>query len=70
MLPDVLAMSDAGITGHHGVVWIGHLAPAGTPVEVINKLNTEIVRIIFVKQLRTDTVRLGELIRRAGIQIQ
>jgi tripartite-type tricarboxylate transporter receptor subunit TctC len=31
-------MTEAGLPGYDAVVWMGLLAPAGTPREVVNKL--------------------------------
>jgi len=36
--PDLPTMTEAGLPGYDAVVWMGLLAPAGTPREVVNKL--------------------------------
>ncbi len=38
-LPDVPTVSEQGLPGFNAVVWWGVLAPAGTPVSVVDKLN-------------------------------
>jgi tripartite-type tricarboxylate transporter receptor subunit TctC len=38
-LPDVPTASEAGLRGFEASVWYAMLAPAGTPAEVIGKLN-------------------------------
>ncbi len=44
MEPDWPALSDAGIQGYQGLNnWMGFYAPAGTPPEVIEKLNAAII---------------------------
>ena len=45
-LPDVPTMAEAGIPGYEVTGWNGILAPAGTPREIIRKLNDEVVRIL------------------------
>jgi tripartite-type tricarboxylate transporter receptor subunit TctC len=48
----VPTIAEAGVPGFEARVWIGLLAPAGTPSEIINKLNAEITKL-----MRTDEVR-------------
>ncbi|HWI12902.1 MAG TPA: tripartite tricarboxylate transporter substrate-binding protein, partial [Burkholderiales bacterium] len=45
-LPELPTMQEAGVKGYESATWYGMLAPAGTPPEIINKLNTEIVAIL------------------------
>lgn len=45
-LPDVPTMAEAGLPGYETVTWYGVLAPANTPVEVLERLNQEIARIM------------------------
>lgn len=45
-LPDVPTMQEAGVAGYDASVWLGLLAPAGTPREIINRLNSEIAQIM------------------------
>ena len=41
-LPDVPTVSESGVPGYHFTSWYGVFAPAGTPREIVAKLNTEI----------------------------
>ena len=43
-LPDVPTFSEAGIEGMDIMGWQGFLAPAGTPPEIVSKLNVELVK--------------------------
>ena len=43
-MPDLPTLSEAGATGFEVVSWYGLLAPAGTPQEIIQRLNTEAVK--------------------------
>ena len=56
-MPDLPTVAESGLPGFDVGSWFGILAPAHTPVPVIAKLNTELVRIInspdFTAQLRT-----------------
>lgn len=45
-LPNVPTMQEAGVPGYDATVWLALLAPAGTPPHVVNKLNSEIAKIM------------------------
>src|SRR6202022_1744719 len=63
IMPDVPTLTEAGMSGYDAGIWIGLLAPAGTPPAVIEKLsvaandalNTEAVRSAL-RQQGTDPV--------------
>jgi tripartite-type tricarboxylate transporter receptor subunit TctC len=38
-MPDVPTLAEAGMTGYDAGIWIGLLAPAGTPPAIIEKLS-------------------------------
>ena len=42
-LPDVPTVSEAGVPGYEAYVWMGLLAPKGTPAPVVDKLNRELL---------------------------
>jgi tripartite-type tricarboxylate transporter receptor subunit TctC len=46
VLPDVPTVSEAGVPGYEATIWLGVMAPAGTPPEIIERLNAEIASII------------------------
>lgn len=45
-LPDVPTMQEAGVAGYDASVWLALLAPAGTPRDIVVKLNTEIGKLM------------------------
>lgn len=45
-LPDVPTMQEAGVAGYDASVWLALLAPAGTPPEIVTRLNGEIARLM------------------------
>ncbi len=45
-LPDVPTMQEAGVPGYEASVWLALLAPAGTPKDIVNKLNAEIAKLM------------------------
>ncbi len=46
ILPDVPTMVEAGVPGYEATAWFGMLAPAGTPPDIVNKLNAEVNRVL------------------------
>jgi tripartite-type tricarboxylate transporter receptor subunit TctC len=45
-LPDVPTVAEAALPGYEASVWYGVVAPARTPREIVQRLNTEIARIV------------------------
>ena len=45
-LPDVPTLHEAGVPGYEASVWLALLAPAGTPRDIVAKLNTEINKLM------------------------
>jgi tripartite-type tricarboxylate transporter receptor subunit TctC len=46
VLPDVPTIAEAGVPGYESTIWLGLMAPAGTPKAVVDKLNAEVNKII------------------------
>ena len=45
-LPDIPTLSEAGVPGYEATIWIGMMAPVGTPQPVIDLLNRAINKIV------------------------
>jgi len=58
-LPDVPTMVEAGYTDMSGEQWIGALAPAGTPKEIVVLLQSEIAKAAASPDLKERFVSLG-----------
>jgi tripartite-type tricarboxylate transporter receptor subunit TctC len=58
LLPDVPAVSET-IPGFVGTIWIGLLAPAGTPKPIVERLNKEVNRIVESKESLAWQSKLG-----------
>jgi tripartite-type tricarboxylate transporter receptor subunit TctC len=52
VLPDVPTVSEAGVNGYEAVIWLGIMAPAGTPKPIVDKLNAEIRRIVALAEVK------------------
>ena len=46
VLPDMPTMNEAGVPQYDAVIWLGLMAPAGTPEAIVSKLNAEINKIV------------------------
>jgi tripartite-type tricarboxylate transporter receptor subunit TctC len=57
VLPDVPTIAEAGVPGYEATIWIGIMAPKGTPQAVVDKLNAEITQVVTradVKKMWTE----------------
>jgi tripartite-type tricarboxylate transporter receptor subunit TctC len=52
LLPSLPTVSESGLPGYEAGTWYGVLAPSGTPADVVQKLNGEIIRIIALPDVR------------------
>src|SRR6266478_3800389 len=51
-LPDVPTIAESGYRGFEASTWYGLLAPAGTPMTVVAKLNVEVNRLLKTAEMR------------------
>jgi tripartite-type tricarboxylate transporter receptor subunit TctC len=47
ILPDVPTLSEAGVPGYEATMWIGVMAPAGTPQPIVERLNHAVNEILL-----------------------
>ena len=45
-MPEVPTIAEAGVPGYESTIWLGIMAPAGTPKAIVDKLNAEINKAI------------------------
>ena len=57
--PDVPTMAESGLPGYEIGSWQGAFAPAGTPPEIVKRLNAEIVRILNLPEVKEKLLGLG-----------
>ncbi len=58
-LPQLPTMVEAGLPGYEALAWFALLAPARTPGQVINKLNSEVVAILQHPDMKDRLQGLG-----------
>ena len=61
-LPNVPTMEEAGVKGYEATIWLGMLAPKGTPADVVEKLNTSIRKVLADPNAQ-------KLMRKAGVAV-
>jgi tripartite-type tricarboxylate transporter receptor subunit TctC len=52
ILPDVPTLAEAGVKGYEATIWVGMMAPAGTPRPIVDLLNREINKILARPELK------------------
>ena len=51
-LPDVPTASEAGVPGYEATIWLGLMAPKGTPAAIVTKLNAEVAKVTGSAEVR------------------
>jgi len=59
ILPEIPTMREAGIAGFDANSWYGFFAPAGTPRDIVAKLNTEAAKILRSAEMRDFMAQQG-----------
>ncbi len=59
LLPDVPTVAEAGVPGLQVTSWNGLMAAAGTPPEIVAKINAELTRIAAAPDMNARIVELG-----------
>jgi len=59
VLPEVPTVSEAGVPGYEAVIWLGIMAPTGTPRAIVEKLNVEITRIANAPEMKAGWAKQG-----------
>jgi tripartite-type tricarboxylate transporter receptor subunit TctC len=57
--PEVPTFEEAGVPGYEAIGWFGTVAPAGTPDEVIRRLNQEIAEALALPDVRERALAAG-----------
>ena len=57
--PELPTVSDDGVSKYEAVIWLGMMAPAGTPEAVVSRLNTEINKIVNTPDVKAAWAKQG-----------
>jgi tripartite-type tricarboxylate transporter receptor subunit TctC len=59
-LPDVPTVIEAGLPGYSATTWNGILVTAGTPREIVLKLNDALVRAMKAPEMKEALAKIGQ----------
>jgi tripartite-type tricarboxylate transporter receptor subunit TctC len=59
VLPDVPTLNEAGVPGYEATIWLGFMAPKGTPPEIVDRLNAEIAKIVAKPAVKEAWAKQG-----------
>jgi tripartite-type tricarboxylate transporter receptor subunit TctC len=58
-LPNVPTIAEAGLPGFDVSIWLGVLAPAKTPPDIVARLNSEIRKVMTEPEMKAQLVKAG-----------
>ncbi len=61
ILPNVPTMSEAGVAGYETTIWLGLMAPKGTPVAIINQLNSAVTATVTRPEIKKQWAEKGAM---------
>jgi tripartite-type tricarboxylate transporter receptor subunit TctC len=59
LAPDVPTFDESAVPGYEMIGWNGIFAPKGTPPEIVTRLNTELVKILRMPEVKERMTTLG-----------
>jgi tripartite-type tricarboxylate transporter receptor subunit TctC len=59
LTPDVPTVAEAGVPAYEATIWLGVMAPAGTPQPIVDKLNAEIAKVINRADVKENWAKQG-----------
>jgi tripartite-type tricarboxylate transporter receptor subunit TctC len=57
--PDIPTVAESGVPGYEASSWFALLAPAGTPVTIVTRLNAEALKALQLKEVQESLSRQG-----------
>jgi tripartite-type tricarboxylate transporter receptor subunit TctC len=57
--PELPTVSEAGVPGYEATIWLGVMAPAGTPRPIVDRLNSEIQKVIALPEVKEAWAKQG-----------
>ena len=59
VMPEVPTLTEAGVTGYEATIWLGLMAPTGTPKAVVDKLNEAVSKIANQPDVKATWTKQG-----------
>jgi tripartite-type tricarboxylate transporter receptor subunit TctC len=60
--PDIPTIAEAGVPGYEATIWLGIMAPTGTPKPIVDKLNAEINKVISKPEVAQIWAKQGAVV--------
>jgi tripartite-type tricarboxylate transporter receptor subunit TctC len=57
--PDIPTLSEAGVPGYESTIWLGLMAPTGTPKAIVDKLNAEVNKVLNRADVKAAWAKQG-----------
>jgi tripartite-type tricarboxylate transporter receptor subunit TctC len=67
VMPEVPTIAEAGVPGYETGIWLGLMAPAGTPRPVLERLNAEVNKVINAPDVKEAWEKQGAIPMGMGI---
>ena len=58
-LPDLPTVNEAGVPGYEATLWLGLMAPKGTPEPIVERMNAEVAKIVARPEVRSAWAQQG-----------
>jgi tripartite-type tricarboxylate transporter receptor subunit TctC len=59
VFPNLPTIAEAGVPGYEAIIWLGVMAPTGTPKPVVDKLNAEINKVLARADVKEAWAKQG-----------
>jgi tripartite-type tricarboxylate transporter receptor subunit TctC len=59
VLPEVPTLNEAGVAGYEATIWLGLMAPKGTPKAIVDKLNETVSKIASQADVKQQWAKQG-----------
>ena len=67
VLPNVPTVNESGVPGYEATIWLGLMAPKGTPQAIVDKLNAEIAKVTSNAEVRKAWTAQGTTAMTMGV---
>jgi tripartite-type tricarboxylate transporter receptor subunit TctC len=58
-LPQLPTIDESGIPGYEALPWIGLAGPAGLPDEIVNKISTDVLKVLAMPDVQERVAKVG-----------
>ena len=58
-LPDLPTVNEAGVPGYEATLWLGLMAPIGTPQPIVEQMNAEVAKIVARPEVQAAWAKQG-----------